>query len=137
MLTASQLQALNLPTQGESGKGPLGLDCSWFNRDTGGDARIQWADKNPRGLSGDYAAHNAGRFAYFVEYPDIDGFPGLAADLSDERSHGSCIVTVGVTDQLEFFASVQLSLQNIGKKDPCEAAVQVASMALKTMKGGA
>jgi hypothetical protein len=137
MLTSAQLQELNLPTEGEPGAGPLGLDCSWVNHASGGKVRIQWADKNPRGLSGDYAAHKAGRFAYFIEYPDIEGLPGVSADLFDDRSHGACSVAVGVTDQLEFLADVQLSLQNIGKKDACEVVVKAAEMMIKTMKGGA
>lgn len=137
MLTVAQLQELNLPAQGEQRVAPLGLACHWFNQDSGGNVDLQWADRNPRGLSGDYAAHKAGRFAYFIEYPNIEGFPGVASDLSDGRDKGACIVTVGVTDQLEFQAGLGLSLPNIGKKDPCEVAVQVAAMVLKTMKGGA
>src|SRR5437762_11290922 len=36
MLSAAQLQELNLGTQGEPGEAPLGLACAWRNRDTGG-----------------------------------------------------------------------------------------------------
>jgi hypothetical protein len=137
MLTAAQLQGLNLPAQGAPGAGPLGLACEWFNHDTGGYVHAQWADKNPNGLSGDYAAHKAGRFAYFIEYPDIEGFPGLASDLLDRRDKGACIVQVGITDQLEFQVGLQLSLRNVGQKDPCAVAVQAAGMMVTTMKAGA
>lgn len=116
ILTVAQTQELNLSAQGEPGEGPLGLACAWSNRDTGGRIRIQWAVKDGRGLSGDYAAHNAGRWAYFIEYPDIEGFPGVASDLFDDRAKGACAVSVGVSDQVIFQAELQLSLRNSGRR---------------------
>lgn len=137
MLTAEQLHELNLPIHGDQPQAPLGLACEWMNPETRGDVEIQWGDKNPRGLSGAYAARKADRWAYFVEYPDIEGFPGVAASQSDNRNLGECNVEVGVADQLTFIAFIGLSPANVGKKDPCEVAVQVAGMMVKTMKGGA
>jgi hypothetical protein len=137
MLMSEHLQQLNLPTQGKPGQGPLGLECDWLNQETGASAGIEWADKNPRGLSSTYAARKSGRYAYFIELGEIEGYPAVAADLSDARDTGTCVLTVGVSDQLIFLVSVQLSLRNIEKKDPCkDGAVAVAAMMLQTMKAG-
>lgn len=137
MLTPAQLQQLNLPAQGKPGQGPLGLECSWLNRDTFASVGLEWADKNPRGLSGTYAARKAGSWAYFIELGEIEGYPAVAADLSDQRDIGTCLVTVGVSDQLIFQVSAQLSRANVGKKDPCkDGAALVAGMMLQTMKAG-
>jgi hypothetical protein len=42
-----------------------------------------------------------------------------------------------VADDMAFESIVQLSQANVGKKDPCEVAVEVAGLALQTMKAGA
>ena len=39
-----------------------------------------------------------------------------------------------VSDQVEFESAVQLSRANVGEKDPCEAAAEVAGIALRTVK---
>jgi hypothetical protein len=136
VLTPTQLQRLNLPAQGQPGQAPLGPKCDWTNRETRGNVQVHWTDKNPRGLSGDYAARKAGKFAYFVELPEIEGFPAVAAHVADTRDLGDCNVSVGVTDQLTFLTFVQLSQARVGTRDPCDAAREVAGMALRTMKAG-
>ena len=137
ILTAAQAQELDLPAAGEQQDGALGLDCEWFNPDTRGEVTISSLANNRRGLSGFYAANQRGEYAYFTELPPIEGFPAIATDVTDRRPEGRCIVVVGVTDQLAFGVSLQLSQVNVGQQDPCETAVMVTGIALQTMKKGA
>ena len=43
---------------------------------------------------------------------------------------------VGLSDELSFEVDLRLPEDNIGKEDPCEAAAEVAAMAVQTMKNG-
>jgi hypothetical protein len=135
-LTQAQVQALNLGPQGTPREAPLGQACTWTNTESQGFLDIAFLGKDPRGLSATYKANKDGRWAYFVEYPDIEGFPAVASDQRDERKSGSCILEVGVSDKLSFHVGIRLSRANVGQKDPCDVAAQVAGMALKTMKAG-
>ena len=133
-LTAAQAQELGLPATGKQENGILGLDCEWFNLDTRGQVTISPLTNSDRGLSGFYAADQRGEYAYFMPLPPIEGFPVIAADLVDRRPEGTCVIVVGVADQLAFGVSLKLSGANVEMKDPCETAALVAGMALRTMK---
>lgn len=137
ILTAAQAQELSLPAAGDQEVGALGLDCNWYNRDTGGEVTIGILTNSRNGLSGFYAANERGDLVYFDELPAIEGYPAIASDVVDRRSRGVCIVDVGVTDQLAFHVDLQLSQVNVGIDDPCKTAAMVAGMALQTMKEGA
>ncbi|HEV7652128.1 MAG TPA: DUF3558 domain-containing protein [Actinophytocola sp.] len=135
--TAAQAAELKLGTSGKPVDAPLGNACEWSNDQSRGYAQIRFKDKNPVGLSGEYQADQDDKFAYFDELDPIEGFPAVADDLTDRRQRGLCTVVVGVADDVTFATVVQLSQANIGQKDPCETAVDVAGMALQTMKAGA
>lgn len=135
-LTADQTQELNLPPAGEPKDRPLGNACQWRNPETRADTEVHFLDKNPRGLSAEYQAHDDGKFAYFEVLPPIEGFPAVANDVIDDRDIGRCTVVVGVSDEIAFEVPVQLSEANVGRREPCEAAAEVAGMALATMKKG-
>lgn len=135
-LTAAQARELNVGAQGKPVPAPLGKGCDWRNSETGGHIYLQWAEKDPRGLSAEYKANKAGTWAYFVELPKIEGYPAVARDISDRRDKGECLVAVGVSDKVSFQLGGTLSRANIGKKDACEVTVQVAGMMLRTMKAG-
>jgi hypothetical protein len=135
ILTAAQAQELTLPVTGKQEDGALGLDCVWRNPDTRGRVTIGFLTSNRRGLSAAYAANERGEYPYFIELSPIEGYPAIASDIVDRRSRGICIVEVGVSDQLAFNVSLQLSQVNVGQQDPCDTAVRVAGMALQTMKG--
>ncbi len=133
-LTTKQLKALNLPATGEAKEILRGVACIWDNRETRGYAQVGFFTDVDNGLSGAYAANERGEFPYFEPIPDIDGFPAVLADIEDRRARGICGVLVGATDQLAIDVIVQLSAANVGEKDPCEVVVDVAGMALQTMK---
>jgi hypothetical protein len=136
-LTTDQIQNLNLPASGEEEEIPYGVGCTWRNSSTRGSASIGIINGTGTGLSGAYAANEEGKYSYFNPLPDIEGYPAVATDTHDRRSSGICIVLVGVTDQVAVQFSVRLSDANVGQKEPCEVAAEVAGMALQTMKDGA
>lgn len=136
VLTAAQTQELNVGSPGEQRPGPLGEACDWRNSETGGNIDMQFGDLDPQGLSATYKANKAGKWVYFVELPEIEGFPAVARAPLDRRDKGDCAIEVGVSDRVTFQLGVQLSRANVGKKDPCEVTVMVAGMMLRTMKAG-
>lgn len=134
-LAAEQAQdELNLPPNGEPEDIALGNGCKWHNPDTRGMVIIGFLTGNDRGLSGFYDANQRGEYPYFIKLPPIEGFPAIAGDIEDRRPTGRCIVDVGVSDQLAVEVVLQLSQANIGQREPCEVAVEVAGKALRTMK---
>jgi len=137
-LTSDQVQPLNLPPTGETMDNvALGKGCEWFNPDTRGEVNIVFVVGDPRGLSPEYEVNNRHGWKYFDELPDIEGYPAVARSGTDDRDIGRCTVVTGVADDMSFETVLRLSQDNIGQKDPCEVAVQVAGLALQTMKQGA
>ncbi|GAB1513444.1 DUF3558 domain-containing protein [Actinophytocola sp. KF-1] len=137
VLTAGQAEDLNLPTTGEPDDIPYGVGCKWRNPDTRGQVTISLLTGNDQGLSAVYAADQRGDLAYLTPLPDIDGHPAVASDVEDRRSAGTCVVDVGLTDELLLGVALHLSKANVGQREPCEVAADVAGMALRTMKDGA
>ena len=135
-LTDAQAKQLNIPPQGMPADFELGKSCEWLNRETFGSVAIDFLSKDPRGLSGTYKANKDKKWAYFEVLPEIEGFPAVAASNLDDRKDGRCVVEVGLTDRLSFSLTLRLSRANVGQKNPCDVAVQVAGMALQTMKAG-
>lgn len=137
-LTADQAQSQNLPPTGTiNDEVALSKACEWRNPTTRGYVQISFIVDDPRGLSPEYDANNRGKLAYFDVLPNIEGFPAVARDITDDRENGYCSVAVGVADDMVFDSNVQLSQANIGHKDPCEIASDIARLALQTMKQGA
>lgn len=138
-LTADQTQPLNLPATGETMENvALGNGCTWFNEETQGEAQIVFSvSKSKKGLSSEYQAYQDGKWKIFEELPEIEGYPAIIRASSDTRDLGDCTVVVGVADDMVFESILQLSQANVGQKDPCEVAVQIAGLALQTMKAGA
>jgi uncharacterized protein DUF3558 len=135
-LTSSQSQELNIGSFGKSEPGARGNSCTWSNLDTGADVNVQFSNQKDNGLSRLYGANKAGLFKYFQEYPDLEGYPAVAADQVDSRSTGSCIVTVGVSDDSAFQVGTQQSRSKVGAVDACDVTIRVVKMMLQTMKAG-
>lgn len=98
---------------------------------------MRFQDKHPFGLSSLYQAYEDGKYAFFNELAPIEGYPAVSFDAIDRRDTGSCTVMVGVSDEIAFEIALQQSSANIGQTDPCETAVMVAGMALRTMQEAA
>jgi hypothetical protein len=137
VLTAEQTEQLGVPQTGEPSEETLGKVCSWRNPETRGATDIRMDEKYRRGLSAVYAADKRGEYVYFKPLEPIEGYPAVASDITDERDRGTCIISVGVANDLMFAVGLDLSTENVGKKDPCETAVVVVGMMLRTMKEGA
>ena len=137
-LTEDQTEPLNLPASGEPMKNvALGNGCEWKNKESRGYAQIVFADGAQDGLSSEYQANEDGDWEYFEELPDIEGYPAISRAGTDSRDVGSCVVVVGVADDMVFESIAQLSRANVGQKDPCEMAALAAGLAVRTMKQGA
>jgi len=134
-LTSDQAQSLNLPPTGKiNDKVALSNACEWFNPDTRGRVMVSFIVDDPRGLSPEYDVKNRGGWEFFEELPNIEGYPAIARNNPDDRDIGRCTVVVGVADDMAFAIDLKLSQVNIGVKDPCEVATDVAGLALQTMK---
>lgn len=137
-LTADQAQSRNLPPTGTiNNKVALSKACEWKNPTTRGYVQISFIVDDPRGLSPEYDANNRKKWAYFDILPKIEGFPAVARDITEGRDNGYCSVVVGVADDMAFESNVQLSQANVGFKEPCGVAVDIAGLALQTMIQGA
>ncbi|MQA10898.1 MAG: DUF3558 domain-containing protein [Pseudonocardiaceae bacterium] len=110
-----------------------GPACSWGNRDTGIGFQIAFMTGNKGGLSDTYRGNKQGDFEYF-EPTEVDGYPAVYADGTDERADGYCALLVGISDKLAILSGTSAYE---GKQNSCGAAEKAASEALKTLKGGA
>lgn len=89
-------------------------------------------DIDDRGLAGVYQA----QYKFFLPLEPVDGYPAVAYGLIDERaSRGGCQIAVGTSDKQTVDIGVTQSEENVGKKDPCEAARKVASYVLGNLRG--
>ncbi len=87
-----------------------------------------------RGLTSIYAAKDT-KYPFFLPLAPVDGYPIVAYGLTDDRaSRGICQIAVGTSDQQTVDIGVTQSEQNIGKKDPCEAARGVAASVLGNLR---
>ncbi|WP_409466735.1 DUF3558 domain-containing protein [Amycolatopsis sp. GA6-003] len=136
-LTPEQVKTLlGKPTQGEHADNPaLGTECHWGNRDTGSLATVIYSTKVADGLSAAYA-NTKPQATIWRPLAPIQGLPAVAASVYKQQAtiKSFCQVTVGISDQKTFDASVSLGDSQIGKKDPCEAAAIVADMVVTNLK---
>lgn len=135
VLTASQAQQLGLPQTGVLRDGALGKACRWSNRQTFLSISINMLNEDPAGLSAFYRANEAGKWAYFEPVPSVEGYPAVAYDALDSRADGKCAVVVGTANELAFDTAIQVADADIGKTDPCEAAIAAVALMMRTMKG--
>ncbi|HEX6356733.1 DUF3558 domain-containing protein [Actinophytocola sp.] len=136
-LTSQQTKELNVPLAGEQKGDSLGETCYWRNSQTRGSVSLSLLSGDERGLSSLYREAEGKVFPYFESIDDIEGHPAMAFNTTEAKPTIECGVGVGVTDKLALLVLVGLSDARIGNRDPCEAATQVAGMAMKTMKEAA
>lgn len=135
-LSSSQMTELGIMPPGKASTNDAGPICQWQGAANPSNAAfINVLTANKNGLDAIYTNHDLGKLAYF-EPTEVDGYPGVYGEATDERSTGSCTVTVGVTDQLAVAASVLL-LTGSNKAHPCDSANQIASAMIEHLKGAA
>jgi hypothetical protein len=75
------------------------------------------------------------QYRFFLPLNPVDGYPAAAYGLADDRAaRGRCQIAIGTSDQQTVDIAVAQSEDNIGKKDPCEAARGVASYVLGNLR---
>ena len=136
MLTDSQIEQAGLIPPGEPGEGATAASCAWRNRTTNSSARVQFEVATHRGLSAAYQANDNSEYDLWEELPGIAGYPAVIADIRDNRAKGDCAIIVGTSDEVTFDLAVTLSADKVGQVNPCDAAQQVAELALETMQNG-
>ena len=136
-LTPEDAKELNVPVTGEQGGDAFGETCNWRNSQTRGYLSVSFFSGDPRGLSSVYREAEGVGWPYFEPVDDIEGHPAAAFSTSEAKPTITCVVVVGVTDQLVFTTHVSLSDANIDKVDPCEMAAKAAGMMMRTMQEAA
>lgn len=95
---------------------------------------VIFTDLDNRGLTSVYAAKDT-KYPFFMPLNPVDGYPIVAYGLADDRTtHGTCQIAIGTSDQQTVDIGVTQSEQNVGKKDPCEAARGVAASVLGNLR---
>ncbi|MDS0132538.1 DUF3558 domain-containing protein [Amycolatopsis sp. CM201R] len=134
-------QVAELLGSGVSGKpdlqAPAGPTCSWDAADVSqAGIGVIFMNADQLGLTSVYEAKDK-QYKFFQPMESLDGFPIVAYGVSDERaSRGRCAVALGVSDTQAVDIHVAQSENNIGKKDPCAAAHDIAAQVLGNLRGG-
>ncbi|WP_329065594.1 DUF3558 domain-containing protein [Amycolatopsis sp. NBC_01480] len=135
-LTSTQLKdIIGIAPQGEhKDTAGLGPSCDWHNSDAGSLVTVSYSTEVQEGLSLVYQNTKPKSQVWRV-LPPIQGFPAVAhlaigADLQNQF----CQVSVGITDELTFEATLILGNANRGKQDPCDLAPRVADMVVTNLR---
>jgi hypothetical protein len=134
VLTPEQANTLNVDPEGTRADISFGSGCLWRNPESGGGTIVSFLSKVKDGLSDTYRSYNRGEFKYFEPIEDLEGFPAVAWATDTEKPTRDCSITVGITDQLAIQTKTELSRNNVGHKDPCEAGTMATGKMLETMK---
>jgi hypothetical protein len=135
-LTPEQAGALNVDPTGTRADTTFGAGCLWRNPQSGGSTIIGFLTTVKTGLSDTYRSHDRGEFTYFEPIDDLEGFPAVAWATDTDKPTRACSITAGITDELAIQIRTELSRDNVGQKDPCEAGVMATGKMLTTMKAG-
>jgi hypothetical protein len=127
-LTADDTAALGLSgAQTTNSSDKLGPSCGWSVGEKG--VNVAWEKNDTNGLGDLYALKST--MAYWIPMT-ISGYPAVEADAADGRSSiGSCVVNVGINDQLFFFASME-GASNADQA--CSSAKQAAAAVVKNLQ---
>ncbi|MBB4906571.1 hypothetical protein H4W32_006094 [Actinophytocola algeriensis] len=135
-LTSDQSEGIfGISPSGQGYTDTLGNGCKWKNEESRAQADVVFLDKNPRGLSAEYAVNEDGRWVLFEELT-VAGYPAVIRGQVDRRPDGICTVVVGASDELSYEVVVQQSSDRVGTTDPCVVAADVAGETVKTIKAG-
>lgn len=112
--------------------------CSWFFDEAGhGSFITSLASPEAEGLSHIFQLQEDGHLGVFEELEPINGHPVVIAAERDEREQGTCSLYIGIRDDLALYLPLTASRDNPLKEAPCEAAYELATIAVDTITGGA
>ncbi|MEV6872743.1 DUF3558 domain-containing protein [Amycolatopsis sp. NPDC051128] len=137
-LTAAQIEALLGAgvTPKTDLAAPAGPSCSVHPPSvTDASVVVIFSTVDKRGLTSIYQAQGT-KYPFFMPMDAIDSYPVVAYGIADDRkTHGSCQIAIGTSDQQTVDIAVTQSKQNVGKPDPCDAAHGVAISVLGNLRG--
>ncbi len=131
-LTASDLTGLGVTRPLDAAhRDDNGTGCTWTST-SGRSVGVSWITANKNGLSDLYA--NQSTYGYWqpttvADYPAVYGDP-----LGDVRSHGDCVLNVGINDRLVFFIQYERPLE---PAQACPLAAKAATYVITNLEGGA
>lgn len=134
VLTATQLDALNLHVDGKSETtGGVGPVCKWndFGGATEGAYSVTFV-KGGDGLSGPYSNKDS---SFFKEVPAISGQPSVISMNGDGRSSGRCTIDVGLSDQQIIAVGAYMGPNAPNYKNSCGVSAKLAEKMVETIKG--
>ena len=113
-----------------------GPACGWAGEAPASDGtvKISFLTTSDSGLSSFYRAKGSS-YRFFKELSPVAGYPAVAFGLEDERDEGHCMVAVGTSNHDAFGVAVHQSTRNVGKKNPCTIAHQIAGLVIENIKG--
>lgn len=116
---------------------PAGPTCDWHPAGTSHAAvHVIFGTVDNLGMTSVYRAKGT-TYKLFEVLAPIDGYPVVAYGTSDMRStDGICAVAVGTSDRSTMDVAISQSEENVGKKDPCDAARTIASKVLDNVRKG-
>jgi hypothetical protein len=134
-LNAAQVQSLGFPgaTNKPDTANPLGPYCQWDSSQVAGTLAVTLVTANKQGLGSLYRKKKD--LAVFQELPPVDGYPAVIYGQADLRSRGTCVVSVGASDTLDFDVAVGAP-DGPMKSDPCGIAQRAAALMVENIKGG-
>ncbi|MEV4148464.1 DUF3558 domain-containing protein [Amycolatopsis sp. NPDC049691] len=114
---------------------PAGPTCNWdVPAVSQAGVGVTYFKKTQLGLTGIYQSKGT-VYPFFEPLDSIDGYPTVAFGTVDERNtKGRCLLALGTSDTQQVDIAVSLSEANIGKKDPCSAAHEVAAKVLANLR---
>jgi Protein of unknown function (DUF3558) len=134
VLTAAQLQKLNVAASGQVDANTSMPGCSWHDQ-RGPSKMGPGVTFGPvgHGLADIYGQKST--YVVFQPLPDIDGYPAVIALSADGRSQGNCEISVGVSNQQFIDVAVTIGAGAPDETTPCTRSQTVAAAVVATVKG--
>ena len=137
VVTAAQLQALNNHGTGKSFTNAVGPACDWTDDATISTIQVTFYSHGAYaiGLTATYMIKDK-QYSYF-QPTQIAGYPAVLTDSGGTHGDkGSCVVYVGLADDLQAAFQVDLIESSPGYATACTPAQQFANDGMQTMKSG-
>ncbi len=107
--------------------------CKWTFNGSTGNVNAGFYVSNKEGLNGIYLQNQRGALSTFKPHAPVIGYPSVVYSKGDEGP-GSCILAVGVRDELTYTVHTQLRDGNPAMADPCAMADKLAAAAINRLK---
>ena len=138
-LTPSQINDLlgsNITPKPEP-TSPAGPSCIWNTPNISqAGVHVTFTNVDKLGLTSVYRARGT-TYPFFKPLEPVNGYPLVAYDgEGDQSTKGRCTVAMGTSDTQTVDINIAQSETNIGKKDPCAAAREVAGKVLENLRNG-